>query len=297
MILRSMTGYARARRHTSHGELTLSVKSVNHRGLDLHFHMPPDFDAFENAMRTTLKQKVGRGHVEVRASLARTRDGAEGALNRPLLAAWLAAFQKASEEFDLACQPDLNGALRIPGMFLEPAGADPDPEFQNELLAALEEALVAFNTFREREGAEIRKILLERNANIAEAAIRIGQIREGALPGFQVRLTERLGELLKSVSIEPQRLAQEVAILADRSDIHEEVARLGIHSRHLDELLDQGGELGKKLDFLLQEMNRETNTILSKTTGIGELGLGITELALAAKSDIEKIREQSLNLE
>ncbi|MCX6622985.1 MAG: YicC family protein [Acidobacteria bacterium] len=297
MILRSMTGYARVRQHTSHGELTLSIKSVNHRGLDLHFHLPPDFDPFENAMRGVLKQQVGRGHVEVRASLVRTRDGAEGALNRPLLEAWLSAFRKASEELGLASQPDLNSALRIPGMFTEPAGSYPDPEFQNSLLAALTEALVSFNVFREREGAEIEKILRERNANIRQAGTRIGQIRDQALPAFQARLTDRLGELLKSATIEPQRLAQEVSILADRSDIHEEVARLGIHARHLDELLDQGGELGKKLDFLLQEMNRETNTILSKTTGIGELGLGITELALATKSDIEKIREQALNLE
>jgi uncharacterized protein (TIGR00255 family) len=292
-----MTGFARVRKTTSHGELTLSVKSVNHRGLDLHFHMPGDFDPFENAMRGVLKQNVARGHVEVRASLVRSRDGSEGALNRPMLEAWLAAFRQAAVELGLNAAPDLNAALRIPGMFLEPAGADPDPEFQNELTAALAEALEAFNGFRDREGAEIETILRQRNAHIREAGERIGQIRERALPAFQQRLTERLGELLKSVTLEPQRLAQEVAILADRSDIHEEVARLGIHARHLDELLDKGGEIGKKLDFLLQEMNRETNTILSKTTGIGETGLGITELALAAKSDIEKIREQALNLE
>lgn len=297
MILRSMTGYARVRRHTAHGELTLSVKSVNHRGLDLHFHMAAEFDAFENALRGVIKQQVSRGHVEIRASLARAKNGGEGALNRPLLEAWAAAFGKAAEELGLNSQPDLNHALRIPGMLTEPAFTEPEPEFQGELVAALEEALKDFNIFREREGAEIGLILRERNNNIREAGAKIGLIRDRALPAFQVRLTERLGELLKSANLEPQRLAQEVALLADRSDIHEEIARLGIHARHLDELLDQGGELGKKLDFLLQEMNRETNTILSKTTGIGELGLGITELALAAKSDIEKIREQALNLE
>lgn len=297
MILRSMTGYARIRHHTPQGELTLSVKSVNHRGLDLHFHMPSDFDAFESALRSALKQRVARGHVEIRASLARSASGADSALNKPLLQSWLDSFRRASEELGIDSRPDLNAALRIPGMFSEPAGADLDAGFQSALLAALDQALIAFNSFREREGAEILNILRERNANIAAAALRIGEIRERALPALQSRLTERLAELLKSVAIDPQRLAQETAILADRSDIHEEVARLGIHSRHLDELLDQGGELGKKLDFLLQEMNRETNTILSKTTGIGELGLGITELALGAKSDIEKIREQALNLE
>jgi uncharacterized protein (TIGR00255 family) len=123
------------------------------------------------------------------------------------------------------------------------------------------------------------------------------EIRASALPAFQKRLSDRLGELLAGFALDPQRLAQEAAILADRSDIGEELARLKIHSAQLDKLIEDGGEMGKKLDFLLQEMNRETNTILSKTAGIGELGLGVTDLALAAKSDIEKIREQSLNLE
>ncbi len=117
------------------------------------------------------------------------------------------------------------------------------------------------------------------------------------MPLFQQRMTERLKDLLRGATLDPQRLAQEAALLADRSDIGEEVARLKIHSKQLDDILDAGGEVGKKLDFLLQEMNRETNTILSKTNGIGDLGLKITDLALAAKADIEKIREQALNLE
>ena len=103
--------------------------------------------------------------------------------------------------------------------------------------------------------------------------------------------------MLQSSAIDPQRLVQEAALLADRSDIGEEIARLKIHSKQVHEMLASGGEVGKKIDFLLQEMNRETNTILSKTNGIGELGLKITDLALACKSDIEKVREQALNLE
>ena len=114
---------------------------------------------------------------------------------------------------------------------------------------------------------------------------------------YQTRLTDRLREIAKGIAIDPQRLAQEAAILADRSDIGEELARLKIHSAQLDQLLQAGGEVGKKLDFLLQEMNRETNTILSKTNGAGEAALRITELGLRAKAAIEKVREQSLNLE
>ncbi len=123
------------------------------------------------------------------------------------------------------------------------------------------------------------------------------EIRSGAVPAFQKRLRERLSELLHGANADPQRLAQEAAILADRSDIAEELVRLRTHAGHLEDMLAKGGEVGKRLDFLLQEMNRESNTILSKTGGLGDLGLTITDLALAAKSEIDKIREQSLNLE
>jgi uncharacterized protein (TIGR00255 family) len=122
-------------------------------------------------------------------------------------------------------------------------------------------------------------------------------MRGRALASFHSRLKERLSELLNGAGVEPQRLVQEAALLADRSDIGEEIARLKIHSAQLAEILKKESDAGKKVDFLLQEMNRETNTILSKTFGIGESGLAITDLALAAKSDIDKIREQALNLE
>jgi uncharacterized protein (TIGR00255 family) len=122
-------------------------------------------------------------------------------------------------------------------------------------------------------------------------------IRETAVPAFQKRLRDRLAELLNGAGLEPQRLAQEAAVLADRSDIAEELVRLETHAGVLRQILAGGGEVGKRMDFLLQEMNREANTVLSKTGGVGELGLTITELALAAKAEIDKIREQSLNLE
>jgi uncharacterized protein (TIGR00255 family) len=123
------------------------------------------------------------------------------------------------------------------------------------------------------------------------------ELRAGVLPALRARLEERLAELLKGTGLEPQRLAQEAALLADRSDIAEEIARLKVHATELDQMLQSGGEVGKKLDFMLQEMNRETTTVLSKTSGLGEIGLKLTDAALDAKSQIEKIREQALNLE
>jgi uncharacterized protein (TIGR00255 family) len=161
----------------------------------------------------------------------------------------------------------------------------------------MEEAMQALNAFREREGGELAAELLTRAALLRDAAKRMEELRAGAVPAFQARLTARLAELLGASSLDPQRLAQEAAMLADRSDISEELTRLKVHVAQLQDLIKLGGEIGKKMDFLLQEMSREANTILSKSTGIGEVGMGITDLALAAKADIEKIREQSLNLE
>ena len=164
-------------------------------------------------------------------------------------------------------------------------------------METLDAALDGLNSFREREGAPLAAEIRTRTFNILTAAERMEEIRSRALPHFQARLNERLRDLLGGSSIEPQRLAQEAAMLADRGDIGEEIARLKIHTAQLGQMLDSGGEAGKRMDFLLQEMHRETNTILSKTNGIGEVGLEITDLALATKADIEKIREQALNLE
>jgi uncharacterized protein (TIGR00255 family) len=295
--IRSMTGFARAAKATDAGEIAVTLKSVNHRGLDLHFHLPAELDPFENAMRTAIKKAMIRGHVDVRASVVRREETNGDCVNEPLLKSYLAAFRKIAAREGLPAEPDLNAAFRIPGMFEASAGVEADSALEGELLGTLGEAIDGLNRFREREGAELADFIRKHNRSVGEAAAEIEDVRSRALPAFQNRLNERLKELLRNVAVEPQRLVQEAALLADRSDIGEELSRLRIHSRQIDEILDAGGEVGKRLDFLLQEMNRETNTMLSKTTGIGEQGLRISDLALAVKADTEKIREQALNLE
>jgi len=291
-----MTGYARVRKLEGDAEIVVSVKSVNHRGLDVHFRMPGDLDPFENPLRNAVKRKVVRGHIQIQVRVAGSRSGAAAAVNRPLLETYMASFRQLAQEYGLAGEPDLNAALRVSGMF-ETAEEEPNPEMERLLVAALEEALDILNRFREREGGEISLEMRERNAAALASARRMEEIRQRALPEFQARLSERIAELLKGLALDPQRLAQEAAFLADRSDISEELTRLKMHSAQLEALLAGGGEVGKKLDFLLQEMHRETNTILSKSTGVGEPGLEISDLALGVKAEIEKIREQGLNLE
>ncbi len=293
-----MTGFARVRKIQEDTEIVFSLKSVNHRGLDMHFHLPSSLDALENDIRGIIKAGVARGHVQINLSLARVSGDTAG-LNRPLLALYMNAFREAADLHHITDQqPDLNAALRIPGM-LGVAGdnAEISEPLSKAILATVTEAVAALNIFREREGGITANEMRQRCRNICELVTRMDEIRAGALPAFLKRLREKLADLLHTASIDPQRLAQEAAILADRSDIAEELVRLRTHAAQLDEILAGHGEVGKRLDFLLQEMNREANTVLSKTGGLGDLGLTITELALAAKSEIDKIREQSLNLE
>ncbi len=296
MSVRSMTGFAAVRRGFDGAEISLSVKAVNHRSLDAHFHLPPEFDAFETALRGLIKQHVVRGHLQVQVKFTSTRRATPVAVNLPLLDGYLTAFRRAAAVHGLHGEPDLNAAFALPGM-LEMAEEEGGLALEPCLVTALQEALALLNQQREREGRHLALELRARNAAVRECALAMEEQRARALPAFQVRLQSRLAELLEVTAIDPQRLAQEVAYLADRSDITEELLRLKVHAGQVQELLDQGGEIGKKLDFLLQEMQRETNTVLAKTAGIGEFGLAISGLALSAKAEIEKIREQALNLE
>jgi uncharacterized protein (TIGR00255 family) len=292
-----MTGFARVRRHSEFGEIVATLKSVNHRALDLHFHLPAELEEFEPAVRQAIKQRIVRGHVDVRIAFIPAHATGAQALNRALFEAYLKGIEEAAREYGVAASPDVNTAMRIPGMLTALRDDELPGALEQEILAAVEEAADRLNEFREREGGEIVRQLRGYNAAILRDAGEIEELRTGAAAAFRARLEDRLTELLGAAGIEQQRLAQEAAILADRSDIAEETGRLKVHSQELDKLLTGGGEMGKKLDFLLQEMNRETNTILSKTSGVGELGLRITALGLDIKANIEKIREQALNLE
>lgn len=292
-----MTGFARVRKSLPDGEVVVSIKSVNHRGLDMHFHMTPELDPLEGAIRNAVKAKVARGHLQIHVLFNRTAPGESSGLNRALLAAYLQAFREAPCEFGSDSKPDLNAALRVPGMLQAGEPLEADEGVEQPLLEAVAEVLDLLNRFREREGAATSAEMRERCASLCGLVAQMEKIRSRATAAFQKRLNERLREMLRGAGLEPQRLAQEAALLAERSDISEELIRLKTHAAQLEKLLNSDGEIGKRLDFLLQEMNRETNTILSKTGGLGDLGLTITDLALAAKAEIDKMREQSLNLE
>jgi uncharacterized protein (TIGR00255 family) len=313
MPLRSMTGFAQVKGEltrptessvtppptaaaSSNGHLgfALSLKSVNHRFLDLHFRLPSGSDSLEMQLRRLLKEKIARGHVEVTLSLERA-GGEALALNRPLVSAYISAFRAAAAEFAIPAEPDLNTILRIPGA-LDTTRDPEDGALESAVMAQVGEALNRLNQMREQEGRSIEQELRERMAHLREAVKTVQLHRRTVLQSYVERLQSRLQELLGS-SADRERVLQEAALLVDRSDIQEEIVRLENHVQHFLGLLDEHGEVGKKLDFLLQEMNREANTMLSKTSGLAGDALKITEAGLVMKAEIEKSREQVQNLE
>ncbi len=295
MPIRSMTGFAQVKGQVN-GQLsfTLSLKSVNHRFLDLHFRMPSETDSLEMKLRRLLKQKVARGHVELSLSIDRGSGETVG-LNRELVGGYIKAYRVAAAEFGLTADPDLNVILRLPGAMDGSTGVA-EGELESAVLGKIEEGLKRLNEMREEEGRGIERELRERMEHIQKASVGVERHRHAILQGYVEKLRARMQELI-GAQVDPERLLQEAALLVDRSDIQEELVRLQTHIKHFVSLLDEKGEVGKKLDFLLQEMNREANTLLSKTSGLAGDALKITEMGLVMKSEIEKSREQVQNVE
>ncbi len=294
--IRSMTGFARLTREIAGRDCALTVKSVNHKALDVQLHLPPMAEALENECRQMVRQWINRGYVQVNVQLGKGSGNGGLQLNEKLFQAWLAAHERAAFLLSQTPEPQVEAALRVPGMLVEAEIAD-DSTFSAELLALLEAALTEHRAFREREGAAILEDFRQRIAVVSGCAAEVSSLRAEATAYFSNRLRKRLEEILSNSHVDPQRVVQEAALLADKTDISEELTRLVAHIEELEQTLNAGGDAGKRLDFLLQEMNREANTLLAKTANTGEFGLRITTAGLTVKAEIEKMREQALNLE
>ena len=311
----SMTGYATAQSATEDGvAFTLTLKSVNHRFLDLNLRLPGDCDALEVALRRTLKERLKRGHVDVTLYVdRRAREQTQTIqLNRELLAAHIHVFHEAAKLHHFNVEPDLNEMLRMPGVLAtEMTAAAPDPArgpaLEAAVIAIAPSLLDQLNQVRGVEGAALAAELKASMLRLRALAEECATLRTGAREAHFERLRARIGELLKTDAeaagqaagpAQDYRMLAEAALLVERSDIEEELVRLRAHIESFLEMLGGGGELGKRLDFLLQELNREANTMLSKTTG-GDPGIGLrlTTLGLEMKTEIERAREQVQNLE
>ncbi len=299
MPIYSMTGFARAQvRVHDQFVYTLSLKSVNHRFLDIQLRLPSGMDALEMELRRALKDNLVRGHVELSLSVDRSTQQKAG-YNRELVSSYISAFKAARQEFALAGEPDLNDILRIPSALQSENRGNGDEDLATLAESVLQQIgplLDELKAMRAREGDALEAILRASLDRLSEATDGVAALRPEVEQRYQERLTQRLVAAVGN-EFNRQRLLEEVAVLVDRSDIAEELERMATHINHFRELLTAGGEMGKKLDFLLQEMNREANTLLSKTGGLGGKGTRITELGLAMKAEIEKAREQIQNVE
>ena len=297
MPIYSMTGFARVQvRIQDELSYTLSIKSVNHRFLDVQLRIPNGLDALEMELRKAIKDALVRGHIDLTLSVDRTAQTRAG-YNRELVAGYIDAFSAARADFSLNGEPDLNAILKIPGALQSDNRGDDDLSVLAESVRGQIAPLIhELKIMRAREGDALAAILNATLDRLTEATNGVAELRPEIEQRFQDRLAQRL-LAATGPEFNRQRLLEEVAVIVERSDVAEELARMHTHIGHFRELLAAGGEVGKKLDFLLQEMNREANTMLSKTGGVGGKGTRMTELGLAMKAEIEKAREQIQNVE
>jgi uncharacterized protein (TIGR00255 family) len=292
--MKSMTGYGKGTVTGENFSVSVDLKTVNNRFLDIHLRAGSELSALEPAIKRRISSRLSRGRVDVAISLERSAQVAYE-LNRPLIAGYVSALKQLQEDFQISGELDVNVLARIPGA-LQPAKNGLDSSMVEGLEKAVDLALDELEKMREQEGAALRQELRERVERIERLVPTIEASAAGLADAYRLRLQKRIGELLnrggQPVEIDPARLAQEVAYLADRSDVSEEMVRLRSHLSQFQEALDSPSETGKMLDFLLQELNREANTTLSKSTD-----LTIKEAGLAIKAEVEKLREQVQNVE
>lgn len=296
--LRSMTGYAQAHALENGWSLRVSLRSVNHRFLDLHLRVPEGFEPLEPVMRKIVRERLRRGHVDLTVQYEMAGPSAVG-VNHEVAGAYMRAVKDLREKFAMRNEPDLAGILRLPGVIVAPvASIENEMErLEAAITKCLSDALDKLDKMREQEATHLREEMAARLSAMRNLVARMEKLAERVRPAFAKRLETRLKELLGESPVDPARLAQEAAIAAERSDVAEELARLRSHVQQFEALLAGASDVGKKMDFLLQEMQREANTTLSKTPGSEGEGLEMTQIGLELKSEIEKLREQVQNIE
>ena len=289
-----MTGYGRGSVAGDNFSVSVDLKTVNNRFLDIHLRIATELSALEPSIKKRISSRLSRGRVDAAVTFERTSQIAYE-LNRPLIAGYVGALREMQQEFQIAGEVDINVVARLPGA-LQPARDALDNTMVEGIERALDEALTELERMREQEGAALQTEMRERLDKI-EALIPVIEAGAGGLADtYRERLQKRIGELLNRetqlIELDHARMAQEIAYLADRSDVSEEMVRLKSHLQQFREALNSSQETGKMLDFLLQELNREANTTLSKSTE-----LSIKEAALGIKAEVEKLREQVQNVE
>ena len=292
--MKSMTGFGRGSASGDDFTVAVEIKTVNNRYLDIHLRLSQELSPLEMIIRKRVGARLARGRVDLSINFERT-GATTYEVNRPLIAGYVSAMREIQHEFNLAGDIDISSVARLPGA-LAPARDGLGEVNTAGLERALDEALDSLELMRENEGAALAEEMRSRLGKIEAEVPVIEAAAAGLADAYRQRLQKRIGELVirgaQAIELDAGRLAQEVAYLADRSDISEELARLRSHIEQFRAAIYDDGEVGKRLDFLLQELNREANTVLSKSTEIS-----IKDAGLAIKAEIEKLREQVQNVE
>lgn len=292
--MKSMTGFGRGAASGEEFTVGVEIKTVNNRYLDIHLRLSQELAPLEMAVRKRIGTRLSRGRVDLNINFERT-GATTYEVNRPLIAGYVSAMRDIQQDFNLAGDIDVSSVARLPGA-LTPARDGLNEVNMSGLDRALDEALDSLERMRESEGAALAEEMRARVAKIEAAVPIIETAAAGLADAYRQRLQKRIAEMIarggQAVELDDGRLAQEVAYLADRSDISEELARLRSHLEQFRAAIDAEGEVGKRLDFLLQELNREANTVLAKATEIS-----IKDAGLAIKAEVEKLREQVQNVE
>lgn len=291
-MIKSMTGFGQGSATGENFKVRVDLRTVNNRFLDVHTRLPQELSSLEMSLKKQIQAKLKRGRIEMTIAVEQTRQ-ANFEINRPLVAGYLAALSQAKTEFNLQGDTTLELIAKLPGALQVSQNTS---TLDEALVAGVTEALAqALNSLTEMRTVEGQELARELNTRLDKIESQIPIIEEEAklLPAmYRERLMKRLQDILKTGQVDEARVAQEVVTLADRSDISEELTRLKSHVTQMRDTLGSDDEVGKRLDFLLQEMNREANTILSKSND-----LAISDAAIVVKTEVEKLREQAQNVE
>ncbi|PZE22529.1 YicC/YloC family endoribonuclease [Paenibacillus xerothermodurans] len=293
-MIRSMTGFGQANRAFADYSLQMDLKSVNHRYCEIVVRIPREFHKYEDVLKKTVQQNIKRGRAELHVTIERTAEaGRKFELNWPLAEAYRSAAQQLQDRFSCENTLSTSDYLRIPDMLIIHDTVDVcEDQFRHELASCAEDAVRQLLHMREAEGAHLHRDTLQRIDAVEDLVQRVAQLAPQVVEECAAKLHARIEELLQQPVVDESRLAMEVALFADRANVDEEITRLHSHFEQCRQLLTSSEPVGRKLDFLVQEMNREVNTIGAKANHAA-----LTALVVEMKAELEKMREQIQNIE
>ncbi len=291
-MVKSMTGYGKAQNETLGLIITVEIRSVNNRYFDCSVRLPRTLNSLDEPIKSFIKTEIMRGKVEVFLTMEASSGNVTVSLNRDVLNAYINAATEMSEDFGLKYDLSVSGAMRMPDVFTLIRDELDEDALTSGVLSIVKSALSKMTEMREREGSALEADILSRIDKMKQMIDLIGIRAPQIVEEYRLKLERKMNELLGDASVEQSRIVTEAAVFAERIAVDEEIVRLASHIHQVRSLMEKGGEAGRKLDFLIQEMNREVNTIGSKISDT-EISLIVIEL----KSQLEKIREQTQNLE